>query len=236
MAKLSGPNANKILHFMSMHSNKSFTNDLERCYLERDHALYTSTRKIDYIYFPTTSIIAILNLLEDGSSPEIATIGMDGVAGTDCFFGNFCETKKLITQSAGYAYRLKVNDALRYFETDKKFQAIILKYTNFLFIQAAQIAACNRFHHIDKQVCRFLLTSIDRWNKNRISLTHQRIANLLGVRRPSVSEASSKLSEQKIIHYHRGCVTVLDKSALSNKSCECYDVIKNEADKVYLVN
>lgn len=233
MAKTQHPNMNKILNFIHSQSNEQLTHHLELIYLNRDRDLY-SNKKIDYIYFPTTSIIAILNLLEDGSSPEVATIGMDGVAGVDYFFGSFCETKRFTTQNAGYAYRLNVNVALNIFKTDEAFTKIILKYANFLFIQAAQIAVCNRFHYIDEQVSRFLLTSLDRWDNNKISLTHQRIANLLGVRRPSVSEASGKLSEQNIIHYHRGCVTVLDKAALITQSCECYGVIKNEAGKVCL--
>ncbi len=229
------PKNNKIINYICNHSDDSITKKLELVYLDRDHDLYANYKKINYIYFPVTSIIAILNLLEDGSSPEIATIGIDGVAGIDCFFGNYCETKRLITQSSGYAYRLTVAEAINYFETDKQFQKVILKYANFLFTQASQIAACNRYHNIEEQLSRFLSTSMDRWNKNRISLTHQRIANLLGVRRPTISEASAKLSEKKIIHYHRGCVTILDQDKLNDKACECYNIIKSEADKVYIV-
>lgn len=234
MARKSTPQHNRLLSLLPPQFFSLLEPHLEWVQLERDKDLYFDVKKINYIYFPVTCIVAILNVLLDGSSPEVATIGNDGLVGGDLFFSYVSDTKRSVVQSAGGAYRMKATTALKLFNENEDFKNLILKYNRFLFSQTSQIAVCNRFHTVDEQVCRFLLTSLDRWNSNRISLTHLRIANLLGVRRATVSEASVKLAHQNLIKYHRGCVTILDKTGLSQHSCECYDVIKKELSNVCL--
>lgn len=206
--------------------------DLELMALPRDCDIYQKAGKIDYIYFPISSIVAIVNTLEDGTSPEVAVIGNDGLVGFSTFMGTQLPTSRVVVQSAGFGYRIKATIAKKLFESDPEFRSLILRYIHVLFTQSAQIAACNRYHNIEQQVCRFLLTSLDRWNSNRISLTHQRVADLLGVRRAGVSEVSAKLADTGYIKYHRGCVTVLDRSGLETNACECYQVIKTETDSL----
>lgn len=204
--------------------------DLQLVPLPRDWDIYQNAGKIDFIYFPISSIVAVVKVLMDGAAPEVATIGNDGLVGADAFMGIYSPTNRVIVQSAGWGYKVKVSVAQKLFNTEPEFRLLVLKYIHVIFAHSAQIAACNRYHHLEQQVCRFLLTSIDRWESNRISLTHQRVADLLGVRRPSVSEASANLAKLGLINYHRGCVTILDRAGLEKRVCECYKVIKQEND------
>ncbi len=204
--------------------------DLELISLPRDFDMYQKAGKIDYIYFPISSIIAVVKVLMDGEAPEIATIGNDGLVGTDAFMGVYSLTSRVVVQSAGMAYRLKTTIAKKLFETEPNFRNLVLRYIHVIFSHSAQIAACNRYHQLQQQVCRFLLTSLDRWTSNRISLTHQRVADLLGVRRSGVSEVSANLAKLGFIQYHRGCVTILDRTGLEKMVCECYQVMKQEND------
>ncbi|MES2579097.1 MAG: Crp/Fnr family transcriptional regulator [Pseudomonadota bacterium] len=203
---------------------------LELISFPRDCDVYQKAGKVDFIYFPISSIVAVVKVLMDGESPEIATIGNDGLVGADAFMGVYSPTNRVIVQSAGMAYRLKTSVAKKLFDTEPEFRALVLRYIHVIFSHSAQIAACNRYHHLEQQVCRFLLTSLDRWSSNRINLTHQRVADLLGVRRSGVSEVSANLAKLGLIKYHRGCVTILDRAGLEKMVCECYQVIKQEND------
>jgi CRP-like cAMP-binding protein len=224
------PKNNVFLSKLSPAVYEQLLPDLQIISLPRDCDIYQTSGKIDYIYFPISSIIAVVKILMDGEAPEIATIGNDGVVGTDGFMGVYSLTSRVIVQSSGMAYRLKMSVAKKLFDTEPEFRHLVLRYIHVIFSHSAQIAACNRYHQLQQQVCRFLLTSLDRWSSNRISLTHQRIADLLGVRRSGVSEVSSNLAKLELIKYHRGCVTVLNRAGLEKIVCECYKVIKQEAD------
>lgn len=222
------PPKNRLMRLLNAETLSKLEKNLSICRLARDDDMFQHVIQIDYIYFPITSIIAVINHLDDGPAPEVATIGNDGIVGIDALIGAKSQTRKYIVQSAGTAYRIQADLIRKIFDEDADFRDKLLKYINTLFAQAAQIAVCNRFHTIDQQLCRFLLSSIDRWDSHRISLTHQRVANLLGVRRPSVSEASAKLAHAGYIHYQRGCVTILNKTGLEQQACECYKVMKKE--------
>ncbi len=222
------PPKNRLMRLLNAETLSKLEKNLSICRLARDDDMFQHVIQIDYIYFPITSIIAVINHLDDGPAPEVATIGNDGIVGIDALIGAESQTRKYIVQSAGTAYRIQADLIRKIFDEDADFRDKLLKYINTLFAQAAQIAVCNRFHTIDQQLCRFLLSSIDRWDSHRISLTHQRVANLLGVRRPSVSEASAKLAHAGYIHYQRGCVTILNKTGLEQQACECYKVMKKE--------
>jgi len=226
------PKKNRFLNSLPSSSYNFIEKYLVACHLLRDSDLFQSSKKIDHIYFPTNSIVAVMNYLENGANPEVATIGNDGLVGIDAMIGHFPSARKHIVQSAGYAYKIKADIIKKLFNEDVDFRNRLLKYNSILFTQAAQLVVCNRFHTIEQQICRFLLTSIDRWDSQRISLTHQRIADLLGVRRPSVSEVSAKLASLGLIHYHRGCVTILNQPGLHAHTCECYLVVKNEVNSI----
>ncbi len=222
------PKNNVFLSRLSDAVYQQLLPELELVPLPRDLDIYQKLGKIDFIYFPISSIVAVVKVLMDGAAPEVATIGNDGLVGTDAFMGIYSPTNRVIVQSAGWGYKAKVSVAQKLFNAEPEFRALVLKYIHVIFAHSAQIAACNRYHQLDQQVCRFLLTSLDRWSSNRISLTHQRIADLLGVRRPGVSEVSLNLARLGLINYHRGCVTILDRIGIEKRVCECYQVIKQE--------
>lgn len=224
------PKNNVFLSKLSPELYAKILPDLQIINLPRDCDIYRTAGKIDYVYFPISSIVAIVKVLMDGEAPEVATIGNDGLVGADAFMGVYSLTSRVIVQSAGMAYRLKTSIAIKLFESESEFRNLVLRYIHVIFSHTAQIAACNRYHHLEQQVCRFLLTCLDRWASNRISLTHQRIADLLGVRRSGVSEVSSSLAKLNLIEYHRGCVTILNRGGLEKMVCECYKVIKKESD------
>lgn len=224
------PRNNVFLSKLSPNVYEQILPNLQIISLPRDCDIYQSAGKIDYIYFPISSIIAVVKVLLDGEAPEVAVIGNDGLVGADAFMGVYSFTRRVIVQSAGMAYRLKVSHAKKLFDTEPEFRDLVLRYIHVIFAHTAQVAACNRYHLISQQVCRFLLTSLDLWTSDRISLTHQRIADLLGVRRSGVSDVSGKLAKLGYIHYHRGCITILERAGLEKMVCECYKTIKQETD------
>jgi len=224
------PDKNRFLAKLNPATYEQLLPHLELVSFIRDGDLYQHMGIIDYIYFPVTSIIAMVNVLKNGTSPEVGVIGNDGLIGTNLLLGVQSPTTKFIVQSAGFGYRIKADLIKKLFDSDAKFRNLTLRYVHLLMSQSIQIAACNRYHSIEQQLCRFLLSCLDRWNSHRISLTHQRVADLLGVRRASISEASAKLADAGYIKYHRGCVTVLDRQGLEGQVCECYQVIKSESD------
>lgn len=232
MANFRNPKQNHFLAKLNINLYDKILPHLELITLSRDLDIYPVSGKIDFIYFPISSIIAVVKVLMDGASPEVATIGNDGLVGSDIFMGAHSPTNKVIVQSAGFAYRIKAAFVKNIFEVEPEFRDLILRYIHSVHTQSAQIAACNRYHNVEQQVCRFLLTSLDRWSSNRISLTHQRVADLLGVRRAGVSEVSAHLAKNGYIKYHRGCVTILNREALQNHVCECYQIIKAEVDSI----
>lgn len=234
MSDLRNPKQNRFLARLKPVVYERLLPDLELITLPRDYDIYQKSEKIDFAYFPVSSIVAVVKLLMDGATPEVATIGNDGLVGAEVFMGGYSPTSRAIVQSAGFGYRVKIDTIRDLFETEPEFRNLTLRYVHALFTQSAQIAACNRYHSLEEQVCRFLLTSLDRWSSNRINLTHQRIADLLGVRRAGVSEVSASLAKHGHIKYHRGCVTILDRTGLEKSVCECYQVIKTEIDSILM--
>ncbi len=232
MSDRRNPKQNRFLARLKPAIYDQLAPHLELIALPRDYDIYQKSEKIDFAYFPISSIVAVVKLLMDGARPEVATIGNDGLVGAEVFMGTYSPTNRAIVQSSGFAYRVKINILRDLFETEHEFRNLILRYVHSLFTQSTQIAACNRYHSVEEQVCRFLLTSLDRWSSNRINLTHQRVADLLGVRRAGVSEVSADLAKQGFIKYHRGCVTILDRTGLEKSVCECYRVIKSEIDSI----
>lgn len=185
-----------------------------------------------YVYFPTTAIISLLYVMEDGASAEIAVVGNEGIVGVSIFMGGETTTSRAVVQSAGYAYRLKRQLLKDAFFRAGPMQRLLLRYTQALLTQMAQTAVCNRHHTVDQQLCRWLLLSLDRLSSNQLAMTQDLIANMLGVRREGVTEAAGKLQRIGLIHYSRGKITVLDRAGLESRVCECYAVVKKEFDRL----
>jgi len=187
---------------------------------------------MDYAYFPTTAIVSLLYVMENGASAEIAVVGNDGLVGVSLFMGGETTTSLAVVQSAGHAYRLDRPFLKSEFNQVDKFQHLLLRYTQALLTQMAQTAVCNRHHSVDQQLCRWLLLSLDRLPSNELVMTQELIANMLGVRREGVTEAAGKLQQAGLIHYSRGRITILDRAGLEARVCECYGVVRREIDRL----
>jgi len=194
--------------------------------------LYEPGIKLRYVYFPTTSIISLLYVMEDGASAEIAIVGNEGILGVSLFMGGETTPSRAVVQSAGHGFRLKAELLKEEFGRFGPTMHLLLRYTQALITQMAQTAVCNRHHSVDQQLCRWLLLSLDRLASNELSMTQELIANMLGVRREGVTEAAGKLQDAGLIRYRRGRITVLDRPGVEARACECYQVVKTEFDRL----
>ena len=194
--------------------------------------LYESGDTMRYVYFPTDSIVSLLYVMESGASAEISVVGKDGIVGVSLFMGGESTSSRAVVQSAGSAYRLAGQKLKDEFNRHSELMQLLLRYTQSLITQMAQTAVCNRHHSIDQQLCRWLLLSLDRLPDNKLTMTQELTANMLGVRREGVTEAAGKLQKLGVIDYCRGHITVLDRSKLEALSCECYAVVKRESDRL----
>jgi CRP-like cAMP-binding protein len=183
---------------------------------------------LGYLYFPATSIVSLLYVMESGASAEIAITGNEGLVGISLFMGGESTPSRAVVQSAGNGYRLKASALKREFALGGELQHLALRYTQALITQMAQTAVCNRHHSLEQQLCRWLLLSLDRLSGNELLMTQELIANMLGVRREGVTEAAGRLQAEGLIHYSRGHIKILDRPALEKRVCECYAVVKKE--------
>jgi CRP-like cAMP-binding protein len=196
------------------------------------HVLYESGDTMRHVYFPTTSIVSLLYVMEDGASAEIAIVGNEGIVGISLFMGGETTPSRAIVQSAGHAYRVAGEFLKDEFYRAGPVQRLLLRYTQALITQMAQTAVCNRHHSVEQQLCRWLLMSLDRLASDELLMTQELIANMLGVRREGVTESAGKLQKLGLIEYSRGHIKVLDRPALEAHACECYAVVKKEFDRL----
>ncbi len=194
--------------------------------------LYESGRRMSHVCFPTSAIVSLLYVMENGSSAEIAVAGREGVVGISLFMGGESTPSRAVVQSAGQGYRLKGGLIQEEFARGGPVMHLLLRYTQALITQMAQTAVCNRHHSLDQQLCRWLLLSLDRLAGLDLVMTQELIANMLGVRREGVTEAALKLQKQGVIRYARGHISVLDRTGLEQRTCECYAVVKREYERL----
>ena len=194
--------------------------------------LYESGDKLSHVYFPTDAIISKVYVIESGASAEIVMVGNEGMAGMALLMGAESSTSRAIVQRAGGVFQLSRRALMAEYDRHGELQQLLLRYAQARITQIAQNAVCNRYHTIDQQLCRWLLLSLDRLPDNRLLMTQELIANMLGVRREGVTEAARKLQKKGIIDYHRGSITVIDRCRLERLSCECYGVVKMETDRL----
>jgi CRP-like cAMP-binding protein len=205
---------------------------LEPVDLPLGRVLYESGSTMSHVYFPTTAIVSLLYVMEDGASGEIAVVGHEGIVGVSLFMGGESTPSRAVVQSAGTGFRLEAKILMKEFNRAGTVLHLLLRYTQALLTQMAQTAVCNRHHSLDQQLCRWLLLSLDRLPSNELVMTQELIANMLGVRREGVNEAAGKLHKAGLIRYRRGHITVLDRPALEGRTCECYAVVKKEYDRL----
>ena len=205
---------------------------LEPVSFELGKVLFETGDKLDCVYFPTTAIMSMLYVMENGATAEIGVIGNDGVSGYALFLGGDSMPNRAIIQSAGIAYKMKAKAAKAEFALGGAFQKMMLRYTQALMTQISQTAVCNRLHPIEQQLCRWLLLAHDRLDSDKLVMTHDLISNMLGVRREGVTLAARKLAAKKLIKNVRGTITVLDRQGLEEAVCECYEVVNSEYNRL----
>jgi CRP-like cAMP-binding protein len=226
------PQQNHLLAALSPAARERIYPQLQLVELLLGKVLYESGDVSRYVYFPTDCIVSLLYVMEDGGSAEISVVGNEGLIGISLFMGGETTPSRAIVLTAGHAYRLIGEQLKAEFHRNGGMQVLLLRYTQALITQMAQNAVCNRHHTVDQQLCRWLLLSLDRLSSNRLTMTQELIANMLGVRREGVTEAAGKLQKLGVIRYSRGHITVLDRPHLEELSCECYAVVKKETDRL----
>ena len=226
------PRQNYLLAALPAAEWERLRGKLELTPMPLGHVLYESGSELRHVYFPTTSIVSLLYVMEDGASAEIAIVGNEGILGISLFMGGETTPSRAVVQGAGYGFRLKAQLLKEEFGRFGPMLHLLLRYTQALITQMAQTAVCNRHHSVDQQLCRWLLLSLDRLASNELAMTQELIANMLGVRREGVTEAAGKLQDAGLIRYRRGRITVLDRPGLEARACECYQVVKTEFDRL----
>ncbi len=226
------PKQNHILAALPAEDYARLLPDLELIPMPLGWAVYESGGHLGYLYFPTTSIVSLLYVMESGASAEIAVAGNEGMVGISLFMGGGSTPSRAVVQSAGNGYRLKASVLKKEFAMGAHLQHLALRFTQALITQMAQTAVCNRHHTLDQQLCRWLLLSIDRLPANELHMTQELIANMLGVRREGVTEAAGHLQDDGLIYYRRGHITIIDRRGLEKRVCECYAVVKKEYDRL----
>jgi CRP-like cAMP-binding protein len=226
------PRNNLLLDALPDPEWKRWQSVLEKVEMPLGQVLYESGATLTHVYFPTTSIVSLLYVMENGASAEIAVVGNEGLVGISLFMGGESTPSRAVVQSAGHGLRLKAQLMKDEFNRAGPVLHLLLRYTQALITQMSQTAVCNRHHSLDQQLCRWLLLSLDRLRANHLAMTQELIANMLGVRREGVTEAALKLQQAGLISYARGHITVLDRAGLEKRTCECYAVVKREYDRL----
>ncbi len=232
MSDFQNPSRNHLLSSLLDAGCKLLGPHLELVPMRLGDVLCESGEKLQHVYFPTTSIISLQYVLQDGGSSEIAGVGNEGVFGISLFMGGNSTPSRAVVQTCGHGYRLESRYLVEEFNRGGAAMRLLLRYTQALLTHMAQTAVCNRHHAVDQQLCRWLLLTLDRAPTNELTMTQELIAHMLGVRREGVTEAARRLQNDGFIRYRRGHITVLDRAGLEGKVCECYAVVKKEFERL----
>jgi CRP-like cAMP-binding protein len=232
MNTLLNPRQNHLLAALPDNEYRRLAPDLESVELAQGQVLYESGGTLRHMYFPTTAIVALLYVLENGSSAEIAVVGNEGLLGVSLFMGGETTPSRAVVQNAGHAFRVPAALLKDEFNRAGPVLRLLLRYTQALITQMTQTAVCNRHHAIEQQLCRWLLLSLERLPGEELDMTQELIANMLGVRREGVTVAAGNLQRAGLISYSRGHIKVLDRVGLEQAVCECYGVVKLEYDRL----
>ncbi|MDM0084888.1 Crp/Fnr family transcriptional regulator [Variovorax sp. J31P179] len=232
MSQSSDPLSNRLLAALPEAEWARWLPQLQAVDMPLGQVLYESGKTLSHVYFPTTAIVSLLYVMENGASAEIAVVGNEGIVGISLFMGGESTPSRAVVQSAGRGFRLTAQVMKDEFDRAGPVLHLLLRYTQALITQMAQTAVCNRHHSLDQQLCRWLLLSLDRLEGSELVMTQELIANMLGVRREGVTEGALKLQHAGLIRYSRGRISVLDREGLEGRTCECYAVVKNEYDRL----
>jgi len=233
MSSSHDPKENHLLAALRAEDYARLLPELELTPMPLGWVVYEAGVPMEYVYFPTTCVISLLYVMENGDSAEIAIIGNDGLVGVSVFMGGDSVSSRAVVQNAGECYRITANLLKKEFELNSSLQKLALRFTQTLIAQMVQTGACNRHHTLEQQLCRWLLLSLDRLGGNEVVMTQKLMANMLGVHRVGVAEATGKLQKDGLINYGSGRVTVLDRPKLEDRACECYGVVKSEIERLF---
>ena len=226
------PRSNELLAALPESEWHRWQPQLEAVEMPLGQVLYEPGAALSHVYFPTSAIVSLLYVMENGASAEIAVVGNEGIVGISLFMGGESTPGRAVVQSAGQGLRLRAQVVKDEFNRAGAVLHLLLRYIQALITQMAQTAVCNRHHTLDQQLCRWLLLSLDRLRSDELLMTQELIANMLGVRREGVTEAAARLQQHGLIRYSRGHITVLDRAGLEKRTCECYAVVKKEYDRL----
>lgn len=232
MSHEADPKGNGLLAALSASDWQRWSQQLELVEMPFGQVLYDSGRSLDHVHFPTTSIVSLLNLTADGACAEVATVGNDGVVGLPILMGGISTNGRAGVQSGGHGYRLRGQVIIDEFQRGGAVMQLLLRYTQALLTQVVQTATCTRHHSVDQQVCRLILSNLDRVQGNGLQMTQELLAGKIGVRRESVTAVALALRRAGLIRYARGHIEVLDRAGLEDRVCECYGVVKLECDRL----
>jgi CRP-like cAMP-binding protein len=232
LSATASPKQNLILAALPEVDYQRLLPQLELVEIGLGRPLYESGGHLQHVYFPIEGIVSLLYVTQGGNSAELAVVGKEGMIGISLFMGGETTPNRAVVQSSCRAYRLPASALKAHFAEGGALQLTLLKFTQALITQISQTAVCNLHHSVDQQLCRWLLLSLDRLPENRLQMTQELIANMLGVRRQGVTESAGKLEREGLITYHRGLITVLNRPGLEQRSCECYSVVKAETERL----
>jgi CRP-like cAMP-binding protein len=230
--QLADPQKNHLLAALPHAIYLRWLPQLEAVDLPLGLVLYEADRVLSHVYFPTTAIVSLLYVMKDGDSAEIAVVGNEGLVGIALFMGGSSTPSRALVQNGGAGFRVNAEFVKKEFETSLPVMHLLLGFTQALISQMTQTAACNKHHTLDQQLCRWLLMTVDRYESNTLMMTKQLIANMLGVSGDVMREGAMRLQEAGLISYSDGKITVLDRSAMQQRACECYGVVKTEYDRL----
>lgn len=226
------PRQNYLLAALPREEYLRLEPNIEPVSMTAGEVIYESGAAQDYLIFPMSGIVALLHIIESGATAEIALTGNEGFVGVQLLMGVTSTASRAVVLTSGEAYRLRADLLKKELALGGKLQSLALRYIQALLTQMAQTAVCNRHHEVRQQLCRWLLLNLDRLTGNELTMTHELIAGMLGVRREGVTEAAGELQEKGVIQYSRGRITVLDRVRLEDCVCECYAVVKKEYDRL----
>jgi CRP-like cAMP-binding protein len=226
------PNQNHLLAALPTAEFNRLAAHLELAPLPLGEILFEPGGQMQHAYFPTTAIVSLHYVMESGASAETAGVGNEGVVGVSLFMGGNTTTSSAVVKMAGHAYRLQSDLLKREFSRGGLMQRLLLRYTQALMTQMTQTGVCNRHHSVEQQLCRWLLTTVDRAASHELIMTQELVASMLGVRREGITEAAGKLQRAGLIRYRRGQIAVLDRAGLEKQVCECYGVVKTELSRL----
>lgn len=232
------PRLNHLLAALPEADYERLLPNLELISMPVAKVLCEPSARLPHVYFPTTAIVSLSYVTENGATAEIASVGKEGVVGVSLFMGGVSAPSRAFVHTAGEGYRIKANSLLEEFNRiggrrSGVLHHLLLRYTQSLLTQMSQTAVCNRHHSVDQQLCRWLLLTLDRLPSNELVITQELIASMLGVRRESITEAAGKLQRDEVIRYRRGHIEIIERTELEHRVCECYAVVKKEFDHLY---